>query len=87
MFHTLKCGTKSQDTEVLNFTSKTLPFNAGNDYGDGDEIHGFEGGYSRNRKRIAYEMIRDRNNRTNHIEEPASTDRTLISRNQSSSPN
>ena len=32
----MKCGTKEEDTEVLNFTSKIVPHGAGYDYGDFD---------------------------------------------------
>ena len=91
MFHTLKCGTENEDTEILNFNSKILPFGAWLDDGVGDEIHGSCRWDSQKRKRISDEMVQDRNNRTKHIAELFYTLKTLVygrptsSRNQAAS--
>jgi len=55
LFHALRCGTESEDTEVLTFTSKNVPHGAGYDDDDsGSEQRADRGGNKR--KRLADDM-------------------------------
>ena len=50
MLHTLKCGTENGDTEMLNFTSKIVPYGAGYDDGESEEINTSQSGKAIKRK-------------------------------------
>lgn len=79
MFYAMKCGTEEEDTEVLNFTSKIVPFGAGYDDGDALSHDSPSGGSSRKRKKVMDDFIRESKIRNKNISELVSSVKEMAS--------
>ena len=67
LFESMKCVTEDEDTEILNYTSKIVPYGAGYDDDDDDDIgRSLSCGLSRKRERILEKMARKREVRTSN---------------------
>ena len=74
----MKCGTENEDTEVLNFTSKLVPFGSGYDHSADDAGYTPGGDDSRKGRQIFYEIVRERKVQNKNISELAGAVQIII---------
>ena len=63
-FYAMKCGTEEEDKDVLNFTSRILPYGAGYDDGDNENLAAPPVGDSRKQKRVLEDIVKESKART-----------------------
>ena len=82
----MKSGTDIEHTEVLSFTSKTVPFGADYDYGQIEPVSAPGGRKSRKRKILLQNMAHETKARNQNVTELVSTMKTLADSQESENP-
>ena len=76
----MKCGTPSEYTELLSFTSKRIPFGSGYDDDDSDtESTNLANGSARKRKKMLDDMVKMSNKQNQLTSELVEIVKSLIS--------
>ena len=79
LFYALKCVTEEEDVELLNFTSKIVPFGAGYDDGDMPSSLSPHNGDSRKRKQVFQDIAREQKVRNKNITDLVQTVKEFMS--------
>lgn len=83
----MKCGTDDGDVEIINFTSKVVPFGAGYDDGEVESAVNPSGGDSIKRKQVFEEILLERKMRNTNTSELVSTVKEMVSNETTSAIN